>query len=214
MPEPTATNWRFGDFELDSKAYELRRLGRPVKIERIPMDLLILLVRHRGDLVSREEIVDRLWGKETFVDGENSVNTAVRKVRLALRDSTANPAFVQTVSGKGYRFCAEVTTQAAKEDSPALGAGIAMPESKSPAAALPEDPEHALTPIAASASMDENASEASIPQGTSKLKVRTMVALAAGLVLVPVLYLSRTSFLGQQASSGQVTVALLPFENL
>ena len=75
---------QFGDFELDVTAYELRRLGRPVRIERIPMELLILLLERRGDLVSREEIVERLWGKETFVDAETGVNTAIRKVRQAL----------------------------------------------------------------------------------------------------------------------------------
>ena len=97
---------QFGDFELDVTAYELRRLGRPVRIERIPMELLILLLERRGDLVSREEIVERLWGKETFVDAETGVNTAIRKVRQALKDSTARPVFIQTISGKGYRFLA------------------------------------------------------------------------------------------------------------
>ena len=97
---------QFGDFELDVTAYELRRLGRPVRIERIPMELLILLLERRGDLVSREEIVDRLWGNETFVDAETGVNTAIRKVRQALKDSTDRPVFIQTISGKGYRFLA------------------------------------------------------------------------------------------------------------
>jgi DNA-binding winged helix-turn-helix (wHTH) protein len=89
---------QFGDFELDVKRYELRRLGRPVRIERIPMELLILLLEHRGDLVSREEIVERLWGKKTFVDAETGVNTAIRKVRQALKDSTDRPVFIQTIS--------------------------------------------------------------------------------------------------------------------
>ena len=97
---------RFGDFELDVTAYELRRLGRLVRIERIPMELLILLLERRGDLVSREEIVERLWGKQTFVDAETGVNSVMRKVRQALKDSTARPVFIQTISGKGYRFLA------------------------------------------------------------------------------------------------------------
>ena len=79
--------FRFGDFELDVAAYELRRHGRPVKLGRQQMDLLLLLVESRRQLVSRTDIVDRLWGKDVFVDVETGVNTAISKVRQALRDS-------------------------------------------------------------------------------------------------------------------------------
>ena len=100
--------FRFGDFVLDVAAYELRRNGRRVRLERQPMDLLILLVGRRGQLVSRSEIVDALWGKDVFVDVENGVNTAIRKLRQALRDSPDAPTFIETVPGKGYRFIAAV----------------------------------------------------------------------------------------------------------
>ena len=100
---------QFGNFELDPDRYELARQGRPVKLERIPMELLLLLVERRGQLVSREDIVERLWGKEVFLDTENNINAAVRKIRYALRDSTQRPAFVQTVTRKGYRFIAPVS---------------------------------------------------------------------------------------------------------
>ena len=100
--------FRFGDFELDVANYELRRRGRPVHVERQPMDLLILLLECRQRLVSREEIAERLWGTDVFTDVETGVNTAVRKVRLALKDTTDAPAFVETVPRKGYRFIAEV----------------------------------------------------------------------------------------------------------
>jgi TolB-like protein/DNA-binding winged helix-turn-helix (wHTH) protein/Flp pilus assembly protein TadD len=102
--------YSFHDFELDVGAYELRRKGRAVRLERQPMDLLILLVERRGKLVSRDDIVEHLWGKDVFVDVETGVHTAIRKVRQALRDSPQNPAFVETVSGRGYRFIAEVQT--------------------------------------------------------------------------------------------------------
>jgi TolB-like protein/Flp pilus assembly protein TadD len=72
------------------------------------MDLLILLVTRRGELVTRDEIVARLWGDGIFVDVETGVNTAVRKIRLALNDSSDDPAFIETVTGKGYRFVASV----------------------------------------------------------------------------------------------------------
>ena len=109
MPQQTpATAVRFEDFVLDEAAYELRRHGRSVRIERRPMELLMLLVARRGELVTREEIVDRLWGREVFIDVDASVNTVVRKVRRALRDSAGRSRFVQTVPGRGYRFIAEV----------------------------------------------------------------------------------------------------------
>jgi TolB-like protein len=102
---------RFGDFELDLGAYELRRRGKAIRLERRPMDLLILLAEHRGQLVSRTDIVEQLWGAGVFVDVETAVNTAIRKVRHALHDSVQSPTFVETVSGKGYRFIAEVKTR-------------------------------------------------------------------------------------------------------
>jgi TolB-like protein/tetratricopeptide (TPR) repeat protein len=102
--------FRFGDFELDVGAYELRRRGKPVRLERQPMDLVILLVERRNQLVSRADIVGRLWAEGVFVDVETGVNTAIRKVRQALGDSPDSSKFVETVSGKGYRFIAAVTT--------------------------------------------------------------------------------------------------------
>jgi TolB-like protein/Tfp pilus assembly protein PilF len=109
MPPPDSPAiCRFGEYELDVAGYSLRRDGRPVRLERRPMDLLILLVERRGQLVSRADIVDRLWGDGVFVDVETGVNTAMRKVRQALRDPAEKPAIVETVSGKGYRFVAHV----------------------------------------------------------------------------------------------------------
>jgi TolB-like protein/Tfp pilus assembly protein PilF len=108
--------FRFGDFELDVAAYEVRRNGRPIRLERQPMDVLIMLVERRGLLVSREDIVDRLWGKDVFVDVETGVHTAIRKIRQALRDSREEPVFVETVTGKGYRFIAAVEAVSAAPD--------------------------------------------------------------------------------------------------
>ena len=95
---------QFGEFVLDVDRYELSRAGKSVRLERIPMDLLILLVREKGRLISREEIIDRLWGKNLYFDTDNSINTAIRKIRNALGDDAGNPQYVETVLGKGYRF--------------------------------------------------------------------------------------------------------------
>src|SRR5216683_2974115 len=96
--------FRFEDFELDR--YQLHRAGHPVRLQRLPLELLYFLVERRGELVTREEIIERLWGKSVFVDSENSINTAVRKIRGALNDDADAPRFIITVPARGYRFVA------------------------------------------------------------------------------------------------------------
>jgi TolB-like protein/DNA-binding winged helix-turn-helix (wHTH) protein/Tfp pilus assembly protein PilF len=107
-----ATRFQFADFELDLARYELRHAGSPVKLEKIPMELLILLIRRKGELVSREEIIEKLWGQDVFVDTEQGINTAIRKIRQALHDDPEEPHFVQTVVGRGYRFIPAVHEEA------------------------------------------------------------------------------------------------------
>jgi DNA-binding winged helix-turn-helix (wHTH) protein len=97
---------KFEEFELDKGRYELRRRGYPVKLEKVPMELLILLAEREGRLVTREEIIQRIWGDNVFVDTRQGINTAVRKIRLALRDDPDEPRILQTVVGKGYRLAA------------------------------------------------------------------------------------------------------------
>jgi len=98
-----------GDLELDPRAYELRRAGRPLKLERIPMELLLLLVERRGQLVTREQIIERIWGRDVFLDADTSINSAIRKIRQVLKDDPEEPKFIQTVTGRGYRFIGGVT---------------------------------------------------------------------------------------------------------
>jgi len=96
-----------GKLRLDLSRYELSRDGQPVKLERQPMELLIFLVQRKGQLVTRHDIVEKLWGRDVFVD-DGSVNAAVFKVRSALKDDPENPKFLETVVGKGYRFIGDV----------------------------------------------------------------------------------------------------------
>src|SRR5580704_3107098 len=141
------TQYKFAEFQLDCASFELRRQGRAQKserlsLERIPMELLILLLERQGSVVTRQEIVDRLWGKDVFVDTDHGINTAIRKVRQALKDDPDNPRFVQTVTGRGYRFVAEKNGQAPQpsviasppdsaqplpENSPRLPGGAEVP---------------------------------------------------------------------------------------
>jgi len=116
-PDPV----RFGDdFELDLRAYELRRSGRPLKLERIPMELLRLLIERRGELVTREQIIEGIWGKDVFLDTESGINAAIRKIRQVLKDDPEQPRFVQTVTGKGYRFIAPIEEPGPPPPHPAL----------------------------------------------------------------------------------------------
>src|SRR5271156_2809497 len=108
-PLKMAGRVRFGEnFELDLLSYELRRAGRVQKLERIPAEILLLLVEQRGQLVTREQIIERIWGKDVFVDTDNSINAAIRKIRQVLKDDPEQPRFLQTVIGRGYRFIAPV----------------------------------------------------------------------------------------------------------
>ena len=100
---------RFGDdIELDAQSYKLRRAGRVLRLERIPLEILLLLVEQRGQIIAREQIVERVWGKGAFLDTDNSINSAIRKIRYVLKDDAEQPRFIQTITGQGYRFIAPV----------------------------------------------------------------------------------------------------------
>jgi DNA-binding winged helix-turn-helix (wHTH) protein len=208
--------FRFGDFELDVGAYELRRLGRPVKLGRQPMDVLILLVEGRRQLVSRSDIVDRLWGKDVFVDVDTGVNTAISKIRQALRDSPEAPAFVETVPGKGYRFIATVETippsadaavtapqtepsPGPNQDASGNGAGHVRPEAHPPS----------VLPISSEPAVAETV-ETIRPSGS---RSGTGSRLAIGLmIVVAIAIVAFTRLKGGGVGNG-VTLAVLPFSN-
>jgi TolB-like protein/Flp pilus assembly protein TadD len=132
--------FRFGDFELDRSAYELRRGGTALHLQRIPFQLLSLLVERRGQLVTREEILEHIWGKGVFVDNENSINTAVRKIRRTLNDVAGAPRFIITVPARGYRFVAPTSL---RPPTPSVG----VYHAPSPALPLPDKPSIAVLPF-------------------------------------------------------------------
>jgi TolB-like protein/DNA-binding winged helix-turn-helix (wHTH) protein/Flp pilus assembly protein TadD len=118
--------YRFGDFELDLGAHQLRLRGKPVRLERRPFELLVLLVSRHGLLVSRDEIIESLWPSKVVIEFDTGLNTLVRKVRQALGDSSGTPAYIETVAGVGYRFIAPVT-QADTTAGTALPAHVEAP---------------------------------------------------------------------------------------
>ncbi len=119
--------YRFGEFEVDVAAYEVRREGHRLPLARQPMDLLLLLLERRQELVSRDDIAKRLWSPDVFTDLDAGIRTAILKIRQVLGDSRESPRFVETVPGKGYRFVApvEVVPQSPPQTSPGL---VAAPE--------------------------------------------------------------------------------------
>ena len=125
--------YRFSHFLLNCERFELSRDGQNIKLERKPMELLILLAGSNGRLLTRTEIAERLWDKEVFVDTEHGINTAVRKIRAVLDDDSGEPRFVETVQGRGYRFVAPVTV----EDVAEVGAVV----TEAPASAALMSPE-------------------------------------------------------------------------
>jgi TolB-like protein/DNA-binding winged helix-turn-helix (wHTH) protein/Flp pilus assembly protein TadD len=110
---------RFHDFELDRDRFELRRGRHRIRLERKPMELLILLTEAQGQLVAREAIIERVWGKDLFFDAERGINNAIRKIRAALNDSPEHPRFVETVVGKGYRFIGPIQALTEPDGGPA-----------------------------------------------------------------------------------------------
>ncbi len=200
--------FRFGDFELDVAAYELRRLGRPVKLGRQPMDLLILLVEGRRQLVSRNEIVDRLWGKDVFVDVDTGVNTAISKIRQVLRDSPDAPAFVETVPGKGYRFIATVESVSVAAES---AAGVRHPEpSLVPDKEMPAQ-QSTLTAPSSAPAVPIVAETVLAPRGRPRLRSGFGVGFLVLSVVVGIL--AFTKLKGGDIDTS-VSLAVLPFTNL
>ncbi len=99
---------RFGVYEVDLRAGELRRKGRKLKLQEQPFQVLALLLERQGEVVTREALREKLWPADTFVEFDHSLNTAISKIREALGDLADNPRFVETLPRRGYRFIAPV----------------------------------------------------------------------------------------------------------
>jgi len=97
---------RFGLFEVDLRAGELRKQGTRIKLQEQPFQILAMLLEHQGDVVSREDLRKKLWPDDTFVDFDHSLSTAINKIREALGDSAESPRYIETLPRRGYRFIA------------------------------------------------------------------------------------------------------------
>ncbi len=191
--------YQFGDFSLDCGKFELCRKGRRLKLERKPLELLVLLVTKHGQVVTRDEIAACLWEREVFVDLEHGINTAIRKIRQILDDSSDLPRFVQTISGSGYRFIAPVTVVEPEVTEPTQPAG-------EPVDLPPSLPETSATPAIPSA-------------GKPHHRVWLVTALCASvLVIISILTLGphplAARFLDPNTHAAIASLAVLPLNNL
>jgi DNA-binding winged helix-turn-helix (wHTH) protein len=133
---------RFGIFELDVRAGELRKRGLKVRLQERPLQVLALLLEKPGEVLTREELRQRLWPPDTFVDFDHSLGTAINKLREALDDSAEHPRFIETLPRHGYRFIAAVDSGAEVQ---ARREGVPLPKIESiavlPLENLSGDPE-------------------------------------------------------------------------
>ncbi|MBV8360823.1 MAG: winged helix-turn-helix domain-containing protein, partial [Deltaproteobacteria bacterium] len=210
---------RFEDFELDANACRLSRNGQIVRLERIPLELLCLLVEHCGQTVTRDEILERIWGKGVFIDSENAINTAIRKIRRALGDDADAPRFIVTVPAKGYRFIAPV----AAADGDLKDLTNTEPVSNK-AAPEPADAAEPVPPIFDTTPGEPERSNSwlTILLRPRRLMLAASVIAVASIALVPHLWRKEQHSLPPIQSpenpcklkSGMPSIAVLPFTNL
>jgi TolB-like protein/DNA-binding winged helix-turn-helix (wHTH) protein len=205
---------KFAEFELDRGRYELRRGDCVLKLEKIPMELLVLLVESNGQLVTRDEIVERIWGKDVFLDTEHGINTAIRKIRQTLGDDPDSPRFVQTVTGKGYRFIATTATISSVHGNGSQGAP--SPELADVASDLRRErfdgasAERALPDIATSIE----------PNSSSRTRFRTASLVLLGVIAILATFVglnvrgTRDRMFSRAARPKIHSLAVLPLENL
>ncbi len=202
---------RFGDaFELDARSYQLRHSGRRLKLERIPMELLLLLVEQRGQIVARDQIVERVWGRNVFLDTDNSINAAIRKIRQVLKDDSEQPRFVQTVTGRGYRFIAPV-----QEPGPA-SAGIEAVSQPPASTEVPSSAEIVNAEIVNAEIMNAEIMDNRAPAAPVNGR-RPLLVLFAVCVFLIVAFAGYFRFRPRprpEISNARLMLAVLPFENL
>jgi len=184
---------RFGVFELDLRAGELRKSGLRIRLQEQPVKVLTTLIEHPGEVVTREELRKKLWPSDTFVDFDHGLNKAINKIREALSDSAENPRFVETVARRGYRFIAEVKV-----------ADINDSRSPEPATLVhPAVGPHDRTDLPAKLAMPKHL----LPSLTWKLSVFVLLVLVASLVTWKLRSWNRTSSVFH-------SLAVLPLESL
>lgn len=186
------SRYRFSVFEVDFRTNEIRKAGSRLRLGPQPLQVLQALLEHPAELVTRDELRRRLWPEDTFVEFENNLNTAVKRLRTTLGDSADVPRFIETVPRRGYRFLAPVEP-IVPFASPDLSATTGVPAV-------------ALTPTA-------RAAEAAEPTASSRWPVRGLAgSIGLGVLLLALIPL--IAGLRQRPGEPLSSIAILPFENL
>src|SRR5208282_1907256 len=201
MEATDRTRWaRFDAFEVDMRSGEVRKHGIRLKLHGQPFQVLSLLLEHPGDLVTREELRQKLWPGETFVDFDTGLNSAVKKLRNALCDSADEPRYIETLPRRGYRFIAYVQNG----DS---SAKVAPLESL---AVIPLPP----NPVEQGLRGDRPADGAVRPTRTSRARLGLVLGGVAGLALIAVSYIMFGGHTGPTTQTKIRSLAVLPLSNL
>jgi TolB-like protein/DNA-binding winged helix-turn-helix (wHTH) protein/Tfp pilus assembly protein PilF len=203
-----ATSLRFGAYEFDRRSGELRKHGIRIKLQEQPCQILAILLEHRGEMVTREQLQHRLWPSDTFVDFDHSLNTAVMRLREALSDSSENPRFIETLPRRGYRFLAPVEEKPAPVNEPTPVQTGEVGASQSTDSRVDSTSPPLLPAFSAIAAEPEK-----------RVQRPMLVTLTLSLLAIVLAgafafrYLKRSSLV--TAPSGQLTsLVVLPFENL
>lgn len=210
--QPSAeTTVRFDHFELNLKTGELRRDGVAIRLQPQPTLILTLLASRPGNLVTREEIQQKIWGAETFIDFDTGLNSAIRQIRHALKDDTGAPRFIETVPRRGYRFLASLEKIPEKISAPAQ-IPAQIEDNGSPSALQPfiaPDPDDAAEHVGAGLAAAVPALLVpAIPWWRSKWPLA-----AAGVAVVAVLVVGLWFTLFRGRAEAIDSVAVLPFVN-
>ena len=190
IPNQNARQYRFGSFELDRDEGELRRQGTRLKLNEKPFQVLCVLLERAGRLVTREDLRQRLWSADTYVDFDANLNTALSTLRHTLGDSSDNPRFIETVPRQGYRFIAPVTVVPPSDDVPAAEPELAPGTTPGSPEAIVITPRHF----------------------GSASRVASLAILV--LLVALVIWLANTRWFGSPAKSEKLMILVTPFENL
>ena len=220
--EPAAVEQpiRFGEgYEVDLRPPRLRLGSHVLKLERIPFEILLLLLEHRDEIVTRDQIVSRVWGQGVFLDTDNSIRGAIRKLRQVLKDDAETPRFIQTVTGQGYRFVAQVTTPKEPSAASEAEAAVVPTSDRDFVSELDSWLQARNLRIVEPDQTAEKTTDAGTGQ-TNRKSYRWLFVGAAALLLVAGL-LSLLVVRGWRRASnlpthsqGKIVLAVLPFENL
>lgn len=208
---------RFGPYELDPRAGDLRKEGRSIRLQEKSLRILVALVENPTELVTRQELQRLLWPGDTFVDFENGLNTAVAKLREALCDNSETPRYIETVRGRGYRFLVPVERPAPEKDSqaaPVTSPGL-LPVA-SPPGSMPSQPE-----ASAGGSPETSPENSTVPPAAAsspKAAPRPLLYVAAAVALIGVVLLAALWFVRGRVpaypETDRLRLAVLPFQNL